>query len=66
MISHAQGGRMDEQRCSLQPNRSTPVTPTHNGSALNNGPTGQKNTEHMGSSMGFLLRDTTKITFDSL
>uniref|UniRef100_A0A665WAF3 Uncharacterized protein n=1 Tax=Echeneis naucrates TaxID=173247 RepID=A0A665WAF3_ECHNA len=23
MISHAQGGRMDEQRCSLQPSRST-------------------------------------------
>ncbi|KAE8283322.1 Syntaxin-binding protein 2 Protein unc-18-like protein 2 [Larimichthys crocea] len=40
MLSHAQSGRMDEQRCSLQPNRSTPVTPTHNGSALNNVPTG--------------------------
>ncbi|XP_035035710.1 uncharacterized protein LOC118122894 isoform X2 [Hippoglossus stenolepis] len=40
MISHAQGGRMDEQRCSLQPSRSTPATPTHNGSSLNNGPTG--------------------------
>ncbi|XP_041812366.1 uncharacterized protein LOC121620390 [Chelmon rostratus] len=40
MISHAQSGRMDEQRCSLQPSRSTPVTPTHNGSALNNVPTG--------------------------
>ncbi|XP_053299268.1 uncharacterized protein LOC128458456 [Pleuronectes platessa] len=37
MISHSQGGRMDEQRCSLQPSRSTPATPTHNGSA--NGPT---------------------------
>ncbi|XP_049924797.1 uncharacterized protein LOC126405214 isoform X1 [Epinephelus moara] len=40
MISHAQGGRMEEQRCSLQPSRSTPATPTHNGSALNNVPTG--------------------------
>ncbi|XP_067427063.1 uncharacterized protein [Thunnus thynnus] len=40
MISHAQGGRMDEQRCSLQPSRSTPATPTHNGSALNNVTTG--------------------------
>lgn len=44
MLSHAQSGRMDEQRCSLQPNRSTPVTPTHNGSALNNVPTGKTNT----------------------
>ncbi|KAI3359184.1 hypothetical protein L3Q82_002709 [Scortum barcoo] len=35
MISHAQSGRMDEQRCSLQPSRSTPATPTRNGSALN-------------------------------
>ncbi|XP_047426986.1 uncharacterized protein LOC124997373 isoform X2 [Mugil cephalus] len=40
MISHAQSGRMDEQRCSLQPSRSTSATPTHNGSALNNVPTG--------------------------
>ncbi|XP_070836296.1 uncharacterized protein [Chaetodon trifascialis] len=40
MISHAQRGRMDEQRCSFQPSRSTPATPTHNGSALNNVPTG--------------------------
>ncbi|XP_040919561.1 uncharacterized protein LOC121199128 [Toxotes jaculatrix] len=40
MISHAQSGRMEEQRCSLQPSRSTPGTPTHNGSALNNVPTG--------------------------
>ncbi|XP_062264824.1 uncharacterized protein LOC133971476 isoform X4 [Platichthys flesus] len=38
MISHSQGGRMDEQRCSLQPSRSTPATPTHNGNS--NGPTG--------------------------
>ncbi|XP_058508866.1 uncharacterized protein LOC131475060 [Solea solea] len=29
MISHAQSGRMEEQRCSLQPSRSTPATPTH-------------------------------------
>ncbi|XP_034749032.1 uncharacterized protein LOC117957424 isoform X2 [Etheostoma cragini] len=33
MISHAQGGRMEEQRCSLQPSRSTPATPIHNGIA---------------------------------
>uniref|UniRef100_A0A8C3G8Q0 Uncharacterized protein n=1 Tax=Cyclopterus lumpus TaxID=8103 RepID=A0A8C3G8Q0_CYCLU len=37
MMSHAQGARMDEQRCSLQPSRSTPATPKHNGSALNSG-----------------------------
>ncbi|XP_023260078.1 Purkinje cell protein 2 homolog [Seriola lalandi dorsalis] len=40
IISKAQGGRMDEQRCSLQPGKSNPATPTHNGSALNNVPTG--------------------------
>lgn len=46
MMSHAQGGRMEEQRCSLQPSRSTPATPTHNGSALNSVPAaGQKNTQ---------------------
>ncbi|XP_074512482.1 uncharacterized protein LOC141780919 isoform X2 [Sebastes fasciatus] len=39
MISHAQGGRMEGQRCSLQPSRSTPATPKHNGGALNNVPT---------------------------
>ncbi|XP_056263322.1 uncharacterized protein LOC130188830 isoform X2 [Pseudoliparis swirei] len=39
MMSHAQGGRMDEQRCSLQPSRSTPATPKHNGSAVNSVPT---------------------------
>uniref|UniRef100_A0A8C9YXZ4 Uncharacterized protein n=1 Tax=Sander lucioperca TaxID=283035 RepID=A0A8C9YXZ4_SANLU len=39
MISHAQGGRMEEQRCSLQPSRSTPATPMHNGIALNSVPT---------------------------
>ncbi len=53
MISHAQSGRMEEQRCSLQPSRSTPATPTHNGSVLNNVPTGQKNTQ-VRSSMCFL------------
>uniref|UniRef100_A0A672HUW7 Uncharacterized protein n=1 Tax=Salarias fasciatus TaxID=181472 RepID=A0A672HUW7_SALFA len=41
MISHAQRGRMDEQRCTLQPSRSTPASPEHNGSALNNKPVGQ-------------------------
>lgn len=44
MISHAQSGRMEEQRCSLQPSSSTPATPTHNGSAINNVPTGGTNT----------------------
>nr|XP_020465929.1 Purkinje cell protein 2 homolog isoform X2 [Monopterus albus] len=34
MISHAQRGRMEEQRCFLQPSRSTPATPTHNGSTV--------------------------------
>ncbi|KAJ0044090.1 hypothetical protein NL108_005831, partial [Boleophthalmus pectinirostris] len=34
IMKHAQKGRMEEQRCSLP--SSTPVTPTHNGSALNN------------------------------
>lgn len=45
MISHAQSGRMDEQRCPLQPDESANTTPTHNGSALNNVPTGQKITQ---------------------
>ncbi|XP_068575173.1 uncharacterized protein [Cebidichthys violaceus] len=40
MMSHAQGRRMEDQRCSLQPSRSTPATPTHNGSALNSKPAG--------------------------
>ncbi|XP_039978790.1 uncharacterized protein LOC120787159 [Xiphias gladius] len=40
MISHAQSGRMEEQRCSLQPSRSTPASPTHNGRTLNNATTG--------------------------
>ncbi|KAK7940463.1 hypothetical protein WMY93_003789 [Mugilogobius chulae] len=38
MMKHAQKGRMEEQRCSLP--SSTPATPTHNGSALNNMSTG--------------------------
>ncbi|KAL3053579.1 hypothetical protein OYC64_005995 [Pagothenia borchgrevinki] len=40
MMNHAQGGRMEEQRCSLQPSRSTHATPTHNGRALNRLPSG--------------------------
>ncbi|XP_030591061.1 uncharacterized protein LOC115784108 [Archocentrus centrarchus] len=40
MISRVQSGRMEEQRCFLQPSRSTPSSPTHNGSALNNVPIG--------------------------
>ncbi|KAK9535246.1 hypothetical protein VZT92_007640 [Zoarces viviparus] len=40
MMSHAQGRRMEDQRCSLQPGRSKPATPTHNGSALNSKPAG--------------------------
>jgi len=43
MMRHAQSGRMEEQRCSLQPSRSTPATPIHHGMALNNVPIGQKN-----------------------
>lgn len=39
-ISDAQSGRLEDQRCYLPPSRSTPVTPTHNGKALNNN-TGQ-------------------------
>ncbi|XP_075894651.1 uncharacterized protein LOC142896692 [Nelusetta ayraudi] len=35
IISHAQRGRMDEQRCSLQPS-SAPASPVRNGSAINN------------------------------
>ncbi|KAK5913907.1 hypothetical protein CgunFtcFv8_008391 [Champsocephalus gunnari] len=42
MMSHAQGGRMEEQRCSLEPSRSTHATPTHNGRALNRLPSGAK------------------------
>ncbi|KAF7654744.1 hypothetical protein LDENG_00065510 [Lucifuga dentata] len=40
MMHHAQKGRMEEQRCSLQPSRSTPASPTHDGSALNKAATG--------------------------
>lgn len=40
MISRIQSGRMEEQRCFLQPSRSTPSSPTHNGSALNKVPIG--------------------------
>ncbi|KAM8824451.1 uncharacterized protein ACB058_020694 [Synchiropus picturatus] len=36
MISHAQSRRMEDQRCSLPPSSSTPATPTHHGSAVNN------------------------------
>ncbi|KAI9539375.1 hypothetical protein NQZ68_005455 [Dissostichus eleginoides] len=42
MMSHAQGGRMEEQRCSLQPSRSTHATPTLNGRALHRLPSGAK------------------------
>ncbi|KAM3598409.1 uncharacterized protein V6R79_017647 [Siganus canaliculatus] len=52
IMTHAQRGRMDEQRCSLPVSRSTPVTPTHNGNALNNAPTGETNTVR--SSMCFM------------
>ncbi|CAG5897917.1 unnamed protein product [Menidia menidia] len=33
MMTHAQSGRLEDQRCSLQSSRSTPVTPTHHGTA---------------------------------
>lgn len=63
MISHAQGGRMEGQRCSLQPSRSTPATPKHNGGALNNVPTGQKtNTGGQDQVCVFYLRDVMEIT----
>lgn len=65
MISHAQSGRMDEQRCVLPPSRSTPVTPTHNGSTLNNKSKGQTNTLHWGQACAFCLWDVTEITLDS-
>ncbi|XP_029913293.1 sialidase [Myripristis murdjan] len=42
MMHHAQRGRMDEQRCSLQPSKSTPVTPLHNGSAGHIAPKGEE------------------------
>lgn len=29
MISHVQRGRMDDQRCSLDPSKSAPCTPKH-------------------------------------
>nr|XP_061838035.1 uncharacterized protein LOC133620489 isoform X1 [Nerophis lumbriciformis] len=35
MLSHAQKGRMQDQRCSLQQSRSTPATPTHSHSSRN-------------------------------
>lgn len=37
MISDAQSGRLEDQRCYLPPSRRTPVTPTRNGKALNTG-----------------------------
>lgn len=40
MISNAQSGRLEDQRCVLPPSRSTHATPTHNRTALNNN-TGQ-------------------------
>ncbi|XP_068192729.1 uncharacterized protein [Antennarius striatus] len=40
MITHAQKGRMDEQRCSLPSDSNIPVSPAHNGSALKHVPTG--------------------------
>lgn len=42
MLKHAQSGRMEEQRCSLQPSQSNPVSPTYNGNALNYVSIGQK------------------------
>lgn len=47
IMRHAQRGRMEDQRCSLQPSRSTPVSPTHNGNAVNKEPTGQGNTQEI-------------------
>ncbi|XP_028310712.1 uncharacterized protein LOC114468176 isoform X2 [Gouania willdenowi] len=40
MMSHAQRGRMEEQRCSFPSREASPPTQTLNGSALNNIPTG--------------------------
>ncbi|XP_039680808.1 uncharacterized protein LOC120574510 isoform X2 [Perca fluviatilis] len=60
MISHAQDGRMEEQRCSLQPSRSTPATPMHNGIALNSVITGADANEFfktIASSQGRRLDD---------
>lgn len=41
MINHGQRGRMDDQRCSLDPSRSAPCTPRHtrktDGNNLNSG-----------------------------
>ncbi|KAK5612233.1 hypothetical protein CRENBAI_018750 [Crenichthys baileyi] len=42
MIRHAQSARMEEQRCYLQPCRSTAATPVHNGGPLNNDLIGSK------------------------
>lgn len=64
MITHAQGGRMEEQRCSLPASRSTPATPTHNGSALNNVPTGQKNTQGEVKHVSSASETSQKITLD--
>ncbi|XP_032444285.1 uncharacterized protein LOC116736118 isoform X1 [Xiphophorus hellerii] len=42
MIRHSQSARMEDQRCYLQPCRSTAATPVHNGGPLNNGLMGSK------------------------
>ncbi|XP_054891182.1 uncharacterized protein LOC129363236 [Poeciliopsis prolifica] len=42
MITHSQNGRMEDQRCYLQPCRSTAATQVHNGGPLNNGLMGSK------------------------
>lgn len=59
MISNAQSGRLEDQRCFLPPSRSTPATPTHNGMALNNN-TGQPG---IVCSWTFCCSDTVEITF---
>ncbi|XP_075310184.1 uncharacterized protein LOC142371409 isoform X1 [Odontesthes bonariensis] len=42
MMRRAQSGRMEEQRCSLQPSQSTPARPIPHGKALNIVPIGAK------------------------
>ncbi|XP_046894156.1 uncharacterized protein LOC124479451 [Hypomesus transpacificus] len=57
MISHSQRGRMDEQRCSIDPSRSSPSTPRHSGSTVPSGPKGDQFFRLLANTQGRRLDD---------